>query len=273
MKLELPALPPAALWSVQLLDLDSGATLAASDPGRVLRTASIGKLFLLLRAAHLLASGQQDPDAELRPSPDDLVADSGLLYLLRQPGVRFADACVLVGAVSDNLATNLLVESVGLDTVQRTAQALGCVDSTLLDKVRDVRVPGLPETLSLGRADELSGLVRRLATGDGLPSAECDLVNGWLGADADTSMVAGGLGLDPLAHLDADHGVVLRHKTGTISNARCDVGWVRNEESGRGVAYAVLANWAEGDPLSVRLQVLAAMRALGARLRERVSGG
>jgi beta-lactamase class A len=45
---------------------------------------------------------------------DDRVEDSGLWYLLDQRDLSVHDLCVLVGAVSDNLATNALVRLVGL---------------------------------------------------------------------------------------------------------------------------------------------------------------
>ncbi len=267
-------------WSVLVRDLETGEALDVVTPERVVRTASIGKLFLLLRAARLLVSGEQDPDEVLVPGPDDEVADSGLWYLLREPGLRFADACTLVGAVSDNRATNVLIEKIGIDAAQAESRALGYQHTALLDKVRDERTPDLPPTLSLGCATDLCDLAVRLAGGStGVEEAQGvvldpqvrEQVNAWLGTDTDTSMVAGGFGLDPLAHLDADDGVVLRHKTGTIQTARCDVGWARNENTGRGVAWAVLVNWPDDSPLCVRLGVLQAMHGLGEALRRRIA--
>jgi beta-lactamase class A len=95
------------------------------------------------------------------------------------------------------------------------------------------------------------------------------LVLGWLAAGSDLSMVAGGLGLDPLAHAAADRGLLLRHKTGTDTGVRADVGLVEGPRAA--LAYAVLANWepAAGDP---RDAVLAAMREVGAALRARACG-
>lgn len=243
-------------------DLGTGEPVARLTPDRVVRTASIGKLFLLLCAAEELAAGEQDPDEPLTPGPDDEVADSGLWYLMRQPELRFADACLLVGAVSDNRATNVLIESLGLEAVHELTRRLGYENSALLDKVRNDRTPDLPPTLSYGSATELSDLMCRLAggpsasggasglvgegrDGGGIVPEVRELVNGWLATDTDMSMVAGGFGLDPLAHVEADAGIVLRHKTGTISDARCDVGWARSQVTGRGVAWAVLVNWPE----------------------------
>lgn len=267
MTIVLPAFEPALDWSVMVRDLDSRQPLAEFGRDRVLQTASIGKLFVLLCAARQLADGLADPDEVLRPgSADDLVADSGLLHLFRQPEIRLADACLLVGAVSDNLATNLLIERFGLVTIQQLARQLGYADSTILDKVRTERTPDLPPTLSLGRADELSDLAARLATGAGI-GPSCSLVEGWLANDTDTSLVAGAFGVDPLAHRETDDGWLLRHKTGAISTARADVGWVRCGQDGPGVAYAVLVNWPADLAPEPRPVVLRTMRAIGEALR------
>jgi beta-lactamase class A len=84
----------------------------------------------------------------------------------------------------------------------------------------------------------------------------------WIGLNTDLSMVAAAFGLDPLAHLDEDRGVLLRNKTGTISTARVDVGVVTLPS--RRLAWAVLANWDADAPPDVRDRVLAVMRSVGA---------
>ena len=90
----------------------------------------------------------------------------------------------------------------------------------------------------------------------------------WLAANADLSMVAAALDLDPLAHGEADRGVTLVNKTGTISTARGDVGVVGGPDAT--LAYAVLATWPQH--VDARDQVLAAMRAVGQQLRAAVGG-
>jgi beta-lactamase class A len=90
----------------------------------------------------------------------------------------------------------------------------------------------------------------------------------WLAAGADLSMVAGGLGLDPLAHAEADRGIVLRHKTGTDAGVRADAGLA--DGGRRTLAYAVIGAWdaTAGDQ---RDTVLAAMRQVGVALRRAAS--
>src|SRR5690606_13442739 len=130
-------------------------------------------------------------------------------------GLPVADLAVLVAAVSDNLATNVLLRRVGLDAVAATARSVGLRATALHDVVRDVRTPADPPALSSGSAAELAGLFARLAAGAAISAEVSATVNGWLATGTDLSMVAGALGLDPLAHVAADRSVVLRNKTGT----------------------------------------------------------
>ena len=157
----LPLLPTGVDWTVCVRDAATGEVLAAQSPERVLRTASIGKIFLLCEAARRFESGEMDPGGPVSWLDEELVADSGLWHRLSLRSLPAVDACSLIGAVSDNLATNVFVRVLGIDSIRAMARALGCEDSALLDRVRDSRGPSDPPTLSVGRADELSsGMVQ-----------------------------------------------------------------------------------------------------------------
>ncbi len=263
---ELPALDPAARWSVAVRNASTGALLAAHEPDQLLLSASVGKIFLLVEVAARIAAGRLDPAEPLAWTDDEHVADSGVWYLMDARTLSVRDLCLLVGAFSDNLATNVLVGRVGLGAVQARARALGCVRSTLLDRVRLVRTPQDPPTLSVGTAGELSQLLLDLHRGVVVSPAVSQQVLRWLAANADLSMVAAAFDLDPLAHAESDRGVTLVNKTGTIGAARIDVGVVTGPAAT--LAYAVLATWPEHvDP---RDAVLADMRRIGVGLRRAI---
>jgi beta-lactamase class A len=262
----LPDLAPAE-WSVLVSDADSGATLAASDEHRMLRTASVGKVFLLVHVAGGAAAGDFDLNQRVGWLDDERVEDSGLWYRLDQRDLTVRDLCVLVGAVSDNLATNALIRVAGKG-VTATTEALGYSRSALLDRVRDHRGPGDAPTLSVGNAAELSDLMGRLHRGEAFGPAVSTTVLGWLRANTDLSMVASAFGLDPLAHVGSDRGVRLANKTGTISTARADVGVVEGPVAT--VAYAVLASWGDGEDL--RDAVLRDMHRIGSLIRDHIGG-
>ena len=224
---------------------------AAYEPGRRLRTASIGKLLLLIEVARGIEAGELDPYELLGKDPDLAVADSGLWQHLAVAALPIADLAVLIAAVSDNYATNVLLARVGLPAVRRTATELGLHDSQLHDRVRNKREPHHPPTLSTGAAGELAALMRRIARRELLTPAVSERMDAWLATSADLSMVASGFDDDPLAHTGS-----VRNKTGTDDGIRADAGY-RGEQ-----AYAVLANFAPGDTAVV----LHAMREIGTAL-------
>jgi beta-lactamase class A len=237
-----------ATWSVLVRDLRAGTDLLGVTPGRVLPTASVAKLFLLVEVACRLHSGQLSPDEMVSKSASPAVADSGLWQHLSVDSLSIADAATLVAAVSDNLATNVLLSRVGLRAVQARGDRLGARRTALLDIVRDTRGPRDPVSLGVGSAREWVDILEDIWAGPDLPQPVRRQLHRWLSLNTDTSMVAEPLGVDPLSHPGFDHGIRLWNKTGSEKGVRADVGIV----SGRmDLAYAVMAKWDEdADPLA-----------------------
>jgi beta-lactamase class A len=233
-------------------------------------TASIGKVFLLCEIAERITDGLLDPQQILLRDPRVAVADSGLWQHFAQDSLPLVDACVLVAAVSDNWATNVVLDLVGLTAVEERARALGCVDSALHDRVRDGRTADDPATLSTGTARELADVARRIhlaAAGEpqtGISVAAAARVERWLLTGVDLSMVAAPFRLDPLAH----GGGTLRlwSKTGTDTGIRADMGVAWNTT--KAISYAAIATWKPGD--DVRDLPFESMHALGLRLAARM---
>src|SRR6478752_4465433 len=202
MELELPD-AGGVTWSVCVRD-GAGMPLAAVNADAALRTASVGKVLLLVETARLIVAGELSPDEPLTRSLEQWVGDSGLWHTLSIETLPLVDVAALVGAVSDNLATNVLLERVGLAEVAARATALGLRSTALHDRVRADRSAEHPATLSTGSADELSALVHRIADGAAIGPEADRLVRQWLSANVDQSMVGSALveqgGLDPIAH-------------------------------------------------------------------------
>lgn len=104
-------------WSVRLRHAGSGAVMAEHEPTRVLGSASVGKLILLVEVASRIDEGSLAPAALLSRRSVPWVADSGLWQHLTAEELSVADAATLVGSVSDNLATNVLIDAVGLEAI------------------------------------------------------------------------------------------------------------------------------------------------------------
>jgi beta-lactamase class A len=252
-------------WSICVRDA-AGREVAGRKADQSMKTASVGKLLLLVEVARQCAEGDLTGTTVLRRDPELHVADSGIWQHLSVEQLSVHDLCVLVASVSDNLATNVLLKHVGLQPLRDLAESLGLHHTALLDHVRDHRGPDDPETLSTGSASELSLVMSQLSRNQLVSSNVSDQVNVWLATNVDLSMVASAFGLDPLAHAPADRNFVIRNKTGADPGVRADVGMI-----GRNAVwlhYAVIANWNASDDL--RDRALSGMRALGEILRTKI---
>jgi beta-lactamase class A len=253
--------------SASAVDLNSGKTLLAIDDRIVLPTASIGKILLLIEVSARLTSRDFSGFGILDKTPRDAVGDSGIWQHLQAPSLPVADLATLVGATSDNLATNVLLRQVGLAAVRARTESLGLMRTALLDLVRDSRGPDDAPQLSVGSTAELSWLFGALARSEVVDPLTSQRVMGWLSLNSDLSLVASAFGLDPLSHRGADHSTLLVNKTGTDSGVRAEAGALRGEN--RAVAYAVSIQFND-DGLPARLRVLDAMRTVGYDLLEYV---
>ncbi|MGH3351443.1 MAG: serine hydrolase [Nocardioides sp.] len=243
-------------WSVLAVDTDSGEVLLESDPDLLLPTASVGKLFLLHHLAEMLDPDPSLGDLMLRKDGVAPVADSGLWQYLDAPALTVNDCARLVGAVSDNLATNVLLDHVGLAPVQAVAARLAAGGSMLNDSVRDVRRPEDPAMLSIGCAADWVAYFRK----------PHPTVMSWLAPATDLSMVSSAFGLDPLAHTAPEGELRVWTKTGTDDGVRAEVGLLEVGE--RRAAYAVICRFqGEAGP------VLARMRAYGEQLLDMLRSG
>lgn len=253
--------------SASVIDLDSDQRILAIDDRIVLPTASVGKILLLIEVSARLSEHGAPALELLDKTSKDLVGDSGLWRHLQARSLPLADIATLVGATSDNLATNVLLREVGLDAVRARTEGLGLMRTALLDLVRDSRGPDDAPQLSVGSTAELAWLFSALARGKVVDSLTSSRVLGWLSLNTDLSMVASAFGVDPLSHRGVDHGLQLVNKTGTDLGVRSEVGILRGPR--RGVAYAVSVQFNDRS-IASRLRVLEALRAVGFDLLEYV---
>jgi beta-lactamase class A len=253
--------------SASVMDLDTGRVLVAIDERIVLPTASIGKILLLIEVSARLTERDANAYGILDKTSRDAVGDSGVWQHLQAPSLPVADLASLVGATSDNLATNVLLRQVGLQAVRNRTESLGLLRTALLDLVRDSRGPDDAPQLSVGSTAELMWLFSGLARGEIVDSLTSSRVLGWLSLNSDLSMVASAFGLDPLSHRGTDHGLLLVNKTGTDAGVRAEAGVLRGPRAG--VAYAVSVQFNDSG-IAARLRVLDAMRTVGVDLLEYV---
>jgi beta-lactamase class A len=252
--------------SAHVVDISSGTPLVSIDDTIVLPTANVGTVLLLVEVSARITARDESAFG-LVDKPQRTVAHSGVWQHLQAPVLPLTDLAALVGATRDNLATNALLDRVGLEAVRARGEALGLGRTALLDVVRDIRGPDDAPQLSVGSTAELGRLFAALAREEVVDVPTSQRVMGWLSLGSDLSMVAGAFGLDPLAHGRADHGTLLVNTTGSDVGVRAEVGALRGSRAA--VSYAVTVVF-DDDTMARRLAVLAAMRTVGEELLEYV---
>lgn len=121
----LAAVPDGMRLSLAARHLGSGSTLE-HDADRAVTAASTIKTLILVAVARALDAGTIALDTEVRIRDEWRIGGSGVVnWLHRGIALPVEDLAWLMIAISDNTTSNALIETVGLETIQRTATELG----------------------------------------------------------------------------------------------------------------------------------------------------
>ncbi len=118
-------------------NLDTGATFGIRETEPV-RTASTIKLAILCSIFDQVARGQAKWTDPLTITADDQVSGSGVLGTEFSPGVQLplSNVAHLMIVLSDNTATNLILERFGADSVNAYLDKIGIATTRSLRKIR-----------------------------------------------------------------------------------------------------------------------------------------
>ena len=95
-------------------------------------TASTIKTYILACLFDQIEKKNASMEDILTYGPQHMVSGSGLVHSMELGmKLRVKDAATLMIIVSDNAATNMIIEYLGLDTINRCIQELGCVNTCL----------------------------------------------------------------------------------------------------------------------------------------------
>lgn len=121
-----------ALWAK---NLTTGDTIAinADEP---VQTASVIKLPIMLEAMYQVKAGKHSLSEKLKLSKDDQVPGSGVLQFM-DPGLELTlkDTISLMMILSDNTATNMMIDAFGIKAVNDRIAAMGLKNTHLYKKV------------------------------------------------------------------------------------------------------------------------------------------
>lgn len=205
----------------------SGARLYAHAAERVFPAASTIKVPLLIRALQQVQAGTLDLTARIPMQAEDRVGGSGVLHELA-PGLAptVLDLLTLMIVVSDNTATNLVIEAVGGDDLNAWLAHAGIGDTHLVGKLQ------LPKHLrnaaqrrgerNRTSARDQARLLGGLARGEWLNSELTALALGILGRQQYLDILGRHLPRDP----DGELIYRVASKSGELRGVHHDVGIV-----------------------------------------------
>lgn len=206
--------------AVAMVNLDTGESLfrRADEP---MPTASLIKLAVLIEAYRQDHAGAISLEDSVTLREADKVPGSGVLTSHFSAGTRITlrDAVRLMIVFSDNTATNLVLDKVGLENVNETTAWLGCPDTKMHAKVfrGDTSIaPERSKRFGLGSvtARQAVSLLARIHRRELFDAEACDAMLADLAACDDKLKVRRGL----------PPGTKWAHKTGSVNAVRTDAG-------------------------------------------------
>ena len=207
-------------------------------------TASVIKVGLCCAALELVARGEADLAETLTlPSPGERVAGGGIRKQLEVETISLRDAVELTITLSDNVATNALVERCGVDRVNAYLAGLGLAETRILGPVDFARTTHDVEGgIGVSTPREQTTLLTAVAQGSMLEPALCEYLLAVLGHQHYQDQIPRWLGWNPYAQYHGrDQVLTIANKTGELDGIRADVGLVRHRERGT-LAVAVFTD-------------------------------
>jgi beta-lactamase class A len=205
-------------------------------------TASVIKLPVMVEYFYQVAAGRVDPLQKVKLTAAERRGGSGLLqFFAPEPEMRLSDAVLLMIAVSDNSATNLVIDALGEAHAQKLAAvndrmaALGLMNTRLLNRLMAYETKtDSSESIRYGvgvstPADMLL-LLEKMYQGDLADSISSKKMIEILGTQLYESAIPRFLPVESLRNL------TLAHKTGGVTGVSADVGLVLSDQADLAIA-------------------------------------
>lgn len=217
-----------------LKDLKTGRTFLINER-EVFPQASSIKIAVLFEMFKQAEEGRLDLDGFLTVDKNNKVAGSGVLYYLGRPSLKLSvrDTAVLMVVLSDNTATNLLIEKVGMEAVNRRLDALELGKTRLRRKMMDLKAAGEGRE-NVSTPLEMMTLLERIWKGDVLKDPYRKDLLDILAIPKDSPLRSG-----------VPEDVEVAEKPGELEAVRCDSGIVML--SGRPYVLCVMTTYLKRD--------------------------
>jgi len=148
--------------------------IVAISPDTPVQTASVIKLAILYEALEQVRSGKAHFNDPVTLTAADQVPGSGVLRLFDAPlSLTLKDVLTMMVIMSDNSATNLTIDHLGLENINRRIATLGLKDTYLYKKIftpapAGTVMPADQKRFGLGKttAREMAALMTKIASCD-----------------------------------------------------------------------------------------------------------
>ncbi len=216
--------------SVAAVDLRSGRRFERNAHAVVPAASTIK---VLVSAAFWCAAerGEVDPARRVPVADTPAPGGGGLLESMHpQTAVCLADLDLLMLAISDNAATNVIVDAVGMPAVNALAAVLGLAHTRLRRRMMDTAAAARGDENTTCAAD-MTALLEALARAQAVPARACRRVLAGLAQTQHTDIAA--------RYLPVAAQRVVCSKQGELAGVRHDVALI--DEGDRRVALAVMS--------------------------------
>jgi beta-lactamase class A len=196
-----------------IVDLTSGDRIEALATTEF-ATASTIKLAILYEVFKQAEEGRIRLTDERRLDPGSAVDGDGILHDLTTPTLSIRDYAALMVTLSDNTATNVVIDLVGMDAVNTRIRALGLEHTRLKRKMLDLAAARRGDE-NVSTPQDLAKLMTVIARGESLTASSRDQALSLL-KKGRTSYLRRGL----------PAGAEMASKYGDLDGIRADVGLV-----------------------------------------------
>ena len=150
-------------WSVVLNDITHQKQWKINEHD-LHYAASIIKVPIMATVFSLADKGQLSMSEKIIMKPEDQVGGSGVLqHLTPNEKISIADLTILMIIQSDNTATNMLIDVVGVENIQQTMEHIGMEKSTFYNKL--MIVPADLEGSNKITANDMSIMLNQMLLG------------------------------------------------------------------------------------------------------------
>jgi beta-lactamase class A len=238
-------------------------------------TASVIKVGLCCAVLDLVARGEAELDERLQlPPPGRRVAGGGILKQLEVDTLTLRDAIELTITLSDNVATNVLLEQCDAERVNAYLASLNLSETRILGPVDFTRIThDVCGGIGASTPREQTALLTALARDEILDTRLCAYLRAVLERQHYQDQIPRWLGWNPYAQYHGrEQALTVGNKTGELDGIRADIGLIRHRDRGT-LAVAIFTDGGQDHRETVDVEGALAVAECSAAIAARLLGG